>query len=181
MSFTCEECRQKQNLDHGPGYPFMGISRGRCEDCGNVADCEDLHGRPTVSKSRAAASNFMQRVGDMSCIRCDFKTDARKSFQEQTAEMSAHLVKEHPDWMIDGGKSIKRDRLPGGAYTDAPGWNAAVGTFDRPTIIPPDPSLTVLIRLFLEKYDILADEDKTWLRQSIQMITDPVMVVKESE
>jgi hypothetical protein len=42
MSFTCDECRQKQGLEHGLGYPFMGISRGRCEDCGRVADCEDL-------------------------------------------------------------------------------------------------------------------------------------------
>jgi hypothetical protein len=44
MSFTCDECRQKQGLEHGLGYPFMGISRGPCEDCGRVADCEDLHG-----------------------------------------------------------------------------------------------------------------------------------------
>ncbi len=44
MAFTCNECREKIGLEHGPGWPFMGISYGRCEDCGKTAECEDLHG-----------------------------------------------------------------------------------------------------------------------------------------
>ena len=43
MSFTCNDCRIKQRKEHGLGYPFMGISYGKCEDCGKVAECEDLH------------------------------------------------------------------------------------------------------------------------------------------
>ena len=42
MSFTCDEYRQKQGLEHGVGWPFMGVSYGRCEDCGKSRACEDL-------------------------------------------------------------------------------------------------------------------------------------------
>jgi hypothetical protein len=53
MSFTCNECRVKQGLAHGLGWPFMGISYGRCEDCGKTRECEDLHGRLEKEESHA--------------------------------------------------------------------------------------------------------------------------------
>jgi len=46
MSWTCNDCRIKQKQEHGLGWPFMGLSWGRCEDCGKTAECEDLHGNP---------------------------------------------------------------------------------------------------------------------------------------
>jgi hypothetical protein len=45
MSFTCNECRIKNKQEHGLGWPFMGLSWGRCEDCGKTTECEDLHSR----------------------------------------------------------------------------------------------------------------------------------------
>lgn len=52
MSFTCDDCRKKQGLEHGLGWPFMGISYGRCEDCGKVRECEDLHGSPNPKRKK---------------------------------------------------------------------------------------------------------------------------------
>jgi hypothetical protein len=63
--------------------------------------------------------NFLQRVGHASCIRCDFETSDRMSFEEQNAAMNAHLTEKHPDWMTDGGASIRKDRLPKPAPTEA--------------------------------------------------------------
>lgn len=56
--------------------------------------------------------NYMQRVGHSSCIRCNFETDDKMSFQEQDEAMRVHLAENHPDWMTDGGASILKDRLP---------------------------------------------------------------------
>ena len=45
--------------------------------------------------------NYMQRVGPDSCIRCDFVTNASKSFAEQDADMHKHLDEKHPGWLLD--------------------------------------------------------------------------------
>lgn len=66
-----------------------------------------------AERNRAMArNNYMQRVGKSSCIRCDFETDEKMSFQEQDAAMLDHLTEKHPDWMTDGGASIIKARLP---------------------------------------------------------------------
>jgi hypothetical protein len=51
------------------------------------------------------SANYMQRVGPDSCIRCDFVTDANKSFTEQDIDMHIHLDENHPGWLLDGVKS----------------------------------------------------------------------------
>ena len=63
--------------------------------------------------------NFLQRVGHASCVRCDFETSDSMSFEEQDTAMNAHLTEKHPDWMTDGGASIRKDRLPKPAPTEA--------------------------------------------------------------
>jgi hypothetical protein len=55
---------------------------------------------------------MIQRVGHVSCIRCDFETTDEMSFADQDAAMVAHLAEKHPDWMIDGGASILPERMP---------------------------------------------------------------------
>ena len=55
--------------------------------------------------------NYMQRVGHSRCIRCDFETSDEMSFEQQDAAIMAHLTEKHPNWMIDGGASILKDRL----------------------------------------------------------------------
>ena len=50
--------------------------------------------------------NYMQRVGPDSCIRCDFVTDANKSFTEQDIDMHIHLDEKHPGWLLDGVNSV---------------------------------------------------------------------------
>ena len=45
--------------------------------------------------------NYLQRVGNTRCIRCDFETDASKPFAEQDADLMEHLTAKHPNWMFD--------------------------------------------------------------------------------
>ena len=52
----------------------------------------------------AKSVNYMQRVGPNSCIRCNYVTDASKSFFEQGADLHKHLDEEHPGWLLDGAK-----------------------------------------------------------------------------
>jgi hypothetical protein len=78
---------------------------------------------------------------------------------------------------------ISGGRPPGGAYTDEPNWPGAVVTFDRSraTVIPPDPNLVNILRLFLEKYDILEAEDRKTIGQAIRMIGNPLMIMNVNE
>jgi hypothetical protein len=81
--------------------------------------------------------------------------------------------------------NISDNRLPGGAYTDAPNWPGAAATFDRSraTVIPPDPNLNLvkLAILFLEKYDILEAEDRKTIGQAIRMLSNPLMIMNVNE
>ena len=55
---------------------------------------------------------FLQRVGHCSCVRCEFETSDDMTFEEQDEALMKHLEEQHPGWMTDGGKSIRKDRLP---------------------------------------------------------------------
>jgi len=57
-------------------------------------------------------TNYMHRMGHVSCIRCDFETSDDMSFEEQDAIMITHLTVCHPNWQTDGGASIIKGRLP---------------------------------------------------------------------
>jgi hypothetical protein len=50
-----------------------------------------------------------------------------------------------------------------------------------PTVIPPDPNLVVIVRLFLEKYEILEAEDRKTIGQAIRMISNPLMIMNVNE
>lgn len=60
-----------------------------------------------TTMNSAKSVNYMQRVGPDSCVRCDFVTDASKSFAEQDADMHKHLDEQHPGWMLDGLRSAQ--------------------------------------------------------------------------
>jgi hypothetical protein len=57
-----------------------------------------------------SAANYMMRTGHSSCLRCEFETRDDMPFNEQDEVMRKHLEDAHPDWMTDGGKSIKENR-----------------------------------------------------------------------
>jgi hypothetical protein len=40
--FFCEECRKKNDWPTSLGYPFMGVSYGRCEICKKTDECHDV-------------------------------------------------------------------------------------------------------------------------------------------
>ena len=54
---------------------------------------------------------YMQRIGQSSCIRCEFETNEKMSFAEQDAAMMAHLVEKHPDWMTEPLTRQQEQRL----------------------------------------------------------------------
>ncbi len=43
----------------------------------------------------------LQRVGFSRCVRCDFTTEGIKDFSEQDKQMSEHLDKVHPGWVLE--------------------------------------------------------------------------------
>ena len=49
------------------------------------------------------------------------------------------------------------------------------------TVIPPDSNLVNIIRLFLEKYDILEAEDRKTIGQAIRMLGSSLMIVNVNE
>lgn len=61
---------------------------------------EAIHGTP-IQPIPALSAGYMQRIGPDSCLRCDYVTDASKSFDEQDADLHKHLDEKHPGWMTD--------------------------------------------------------------------------------
>ena len=53
------------------------------------------------------------------------------------------------------------------------GAGIKIGNFSSPQIIGPDPEILAIMRLFLEKYEILADEDRKAYRNVIAVIMNP--------
>lgn len=49
------------------------------------------------------------------------------------------------------------------------------------SIIPPDQNLIAITRLYLEKYEILADEDRALYRRIIALIACPAIIMKGTE
>ncbi len=54
---------------------------------------------------------MLQRIGHVSCVRCNYETLDSMTFEEQDIVMKEHLADKHPDWMTDGGASIISERL----------------------------------------------------------------------
>jgi hypothetical protein len=73
---------------------------------------------------------------------------------------------------------------------DFSGWptvlpgRLTVESGSAPTAVPPSPDLLAITRLYLEKYELLAEEDRAIYRKVLWMIASPVLVageVKEKE
>ena len=47
------------------------------------------------------------------------------------------------------------------------------------TFTPPDPEMIKIVRLYLEKYEVLAEEDKKLYRRVVAMIVNPPIVFTE--
>lgn len=52
-----------------------------------------------LSESRL---NYMQRIGNSRCVRCDYQTSASDSFEKQDKDLMDHLAAVHPSWMLEG-------------------------------------------------------------------------------
>jgi hypothetical protein len=46
-----------------------------------------------------------------------------------------------------------------------------------PIRTPPDPNILAILRLYLEKYEVLADKDRDLYRNLIVMLANPIFVV----
>jgi hypothetical protein len=57
----------------------------------------------------------------------------------------------------------------------------ADASMTQPTILAPDPELIKIVRLYLEKYEVLADEDRKMYRQLIVMIVNPPVIVNSAK
>jgi hypothetical protein len=46
-----------------------------------------------------------------------------------------------------------------------------------PTFTPPDPNLLAIVRLYLERYEILSEDDRRTIGQIVRMTANPPMMV----
>jgi hypothetical protein len=81
MMFYCEECRIKHNYPGAVGWPTIGMSYGKCEICGKLAECHDVS-----SDSLSSPKHRRERVGRDRCSGMSLPKVAQKHISRAARE-----------------------------------------------------------------------------------------------